>query len=717
MTVVKNKGKSAIGIFISAFLAMQPAASLEAAGNITLKEMDTYLHAKGISGSYNAEKLETMKSLFRSSIDLINSTDKKLEAPEDLLNFKKRMACGVFLPTNFCNRLIKDKRTDIPSKKDEKDLLPFFEYGYRKILASSNQSLEDKKVAFYTAKSILYSVFAEAYDNRRISIKEAFSIPFHRQKTKLRYLNEKERSEPLKEKKLKKEAEFLKASLSANEKLTPADIAHLDVRDDNFFWHTADKVNGKQHLLWKAFEEKIRKQTEIHLAKKFQSSGLQFNFDSANKIVFYDKIKAKGGTHPKVTVKDAYGLEYKLKWGNETYTEPVANRLYMAIGGKHQDLTYSHTARNPIILVFPKTSAQQLQGQSNICDQIHNYQSLNSCILLSRFRKNLDPYVHYLGHGSITSANLESFKMAIGPQALQAFASQESSLIGAEYVVMQDASLEYKGRGVFYSAGHMAQSTMGSENDRAMRGMGLFHMFLDNFDAKDANGKSFLVYNEKRELEFVQSPTDLGGAFRGFAFFRKRGLNHYDEQNFLRFSHKNKHRMIYDVPVLYRSKATKKATFADMLWMAEKIAALPAHVIKDAVTAANMPFFFEEVLTYKILKRRNMIAKMYGVEHLLDIKSSELKPLNIDISLQNLNERDTIARRLGLNPRILERAMLKHKLLGKNYSDRVVSNGRIASCSRSLLVNLLEKHSYPTGLSKNPNSKLFTSKRCHFRHR
>ena len=358
-----------------------------------------------------------------------------------------------------------------------------------------------------------------------------------------------------------------------------------------------------------------------------------------------------------------------------------------------------------MVLIFPGRE----QGAGNGCDLVNSYQELKACLKNSKYKVDLDPYLHPLGYGIIQPHDLSWINHRLN-EGFQQNIELPHDLIGKNYVVFNESSLEFKDKSGLLRSGPMSQSKVGSEDDRAMRGMLLFHMFVDNFDAKDANGESLLI-STGDHASFLQAPVDLGGAFRGFPF-RGRGINHYKTKSFLRKSLTNSSRLVYTHPMLYRSRASDKATFSDLLWMAEKIIALSESTIRDAVRHTNTPAFYQEVLTYRILMRQRRIAHLFN----LSSRINSPEPVKPDIYLDLSGDKYLqVARELHIPESVFVREMLAAGIQpGDSFRDRVVKKGKVRKCHKSLVVNILEKYAYPTGLSRSPSKKHEKPGRCSF---
>lgn len=705
---LKAKWLKPLVVTLTAYLSTP--VTVMAAGDITFRKINSYFKLKGVDGGFTPEKVLKIQSLFQVIRTQLTDQSVSFEEPEHLFIAKKLSKCSQWLPLEFCKSVIKDKRESQIDVSDFDDILPFIDYG----LNLTNQALQsqdssDLAWSFLMAKNILYSIFSVSYEGRPMKIDEILKIPFTRMVTWTPRLSEKKKNKPAGIKKAKKESSFLVNPFGSDPghflthqelaQLTPLQIADLDVRPDHHIWY--DRETFKYITSpWSYLESKVMNQiAESTSDVSYINSGNYFH--DARKIVIFDRFKnKKGGTHGKIRVKDPNGMKWKLKWGDEFFTEALANRLYVSLGGKHQDLNYAHTAQNPVFMIFPDDPTKERLGDT-ACEAISDFPSLNLCLQQSRYKLNLSPYLHVNGYGVLRDQDVEWIANKLHLNQEEAI-SQLSPYIGRNYVFFQETSLEFKDKAGLKRSGPMSQSLLGSENDRAMRGMLLFHFFTDNFDAKDANGES-LIINHHGKPEFLQAPVDLGAAFRGFAF-KGRGLNHLETKSFLRKSHFSSGKLVYTHPMPYRTKAGEKATYADMLWMAKKIASLSEEAIIDAVRHTHMPEFYQKTLIYKLIKRRNRIAKLYQLESMTDIKDSQLRLPEITLDLSSEDKISSLATDLGIPVEIFYKEM-RHAGIqpGTQFHDQVVKKGKIRKCYKSFVVNLLEKYAYPTGLSRSPS--------------
>src|SRR4029079_11081328 len=88
---------------------------------------------------------------------------------------------------------------------------------------------------------------------------------------------------------------------------------------------------------------------------------------------------------------------------------------------------------------------------------------------------------------------------------------QKANLIGRHYIVFRESLVEFRDRDGVARVGTNPLSTTHADEDRAVRGGLVFHMWINNIDAKDRNNTMALF----EDGTLVESPHDLGGTLGG----------------------------------------------------------------------------------------------------------------------------------------------------------------------------------------------------------
>lgn len=679
-----------------------------AAGDIAFDEMERYLEDKGVAGDYTQERYVNMVKLIKELRSRL-ANEGVLEEPVHVWREKKVRKCAVLLSYKTCDSMIDKVPTRDLSKNERRTIQKALAVAEGKLQNSENRGSEERAYAMLLTRNILYSMFAGRYKDRSMSTGEMADLVLNKGKTHINAVPANHRFKALTHKDAEKEARFLvdPQSSAPDRFLTVADlvgrnhleIAALDVRDDHHLWYS-DRQRAQISHPWQHFEAKVLERANAHLGKKGKIAQGDYSLQDAQRVVFFDKTKPEGGSHPKIKVRDVHGLGWKLKWGDEFFTEAVANYLYLELGGKYQDLNYTHTPANPVLVIFPQhdpkvnLSASEVKAQNGGCGPIYSFSDLEKCIAANLRKVNVENHVWAMKSGLLTNDEIKSLASHVNTNV------DLTQWVGHNYALIGEISMELRDGKVLNRLGPMAQSSLGSEDDRAMRGMILMHLWLDNFDAKDSNGESGIFSDEKGKDSFVQSPTDLGAAFRG-SVLQGVGINHFDHEKFLRHGFFSSGHFSYHRLLVYRPKTADTATFADTLWMARKIVNLPLRVIREAVAVSQMPDFYQETLVYKLVARQRTIAELYGLENDLDSAAVALKAPTVRISLRTPEEEWDVATKYGVSLGSLRHLKYEAKL-GDDYVDVVVEAGRVAKCTHSLLINLLEREVYRSGVTRNP---------------
>lgn len=484
-------------------------------------------------------------------------------------------------------------------------------------------------------------------------------------------------------------------------------IASLDVRDDNSFWYSREKlaeIKSQSGSGWAHFEHKIEKSMQSVL-------GASFTLDQARRVLIFDEIKATA-TSAKVETKDLFNNTWKVKWSEEIHSEAIGSRLYMNLGGKYTDLVYANKGgAKDLILVLSKKSAQAESTTS--CDKIASIEKFKKCLLLSTYQFNIAPYILNTGVITQESFNDKNSALSFVPT------DKQERLLGREYLVMSETSVEFKPSTVT-RLGAISLNLVGAKQDRAKRGFAVFSYWLQNKDSKDDNNRGVIMNNEY--IEYVH---DLGASL---ANIWTSALPNEIKTEFGRIeqsSPKIQHHIkvptqrYIKIPltVLYLPTAYDVATQADAIWMADKIATLTEQEVRDVVAETKWPGFVQDVMSSRLIARKNSLAELFGFEQKqiqLDQKQKTIA-LNLDTRASRLAAAEAIDLQLATNGNIEKAADLIEKLMIEsglkmdkngetNYSDTLYETkdgiAKLMTCNDSILISALESTIRPTGIGR-----------------
>lgn len=588
----------------------------------------------------------------------------------------------------------------VQKKRDVEKALEWLEFGLKDLKESEQKKSKlSMTVSYNHGRQMLYSLLSESFEGRMFQFDEVFRL-LGRFITRFPHAT----ADQLKQQSATENEAFpLAHSDSPNHIINPKSlknlnayqVAMLDVPGDHRIWYTRKEIRCKTDPAEEFF---MNVEEALDEALKTSSTNINqrpYSFDEAKKVVFFKKasLGKSRGANPKAKVVDSFGIHWKLKWGPESYTESVANYLYLSLGGKHQDVNFSIGHQNPLLLVFDYENPKLNYASSDPCDKITDADKMVKCFKRSQYRVDLSPFI--LEKGTITKRNIATL--------LESTNVENKQLIGKSYAKISQASLELREKKhIFNRMGSMPQSTLGSENDRAIRGLIAFNVFLDNFDSKDSNGEGLLSPIGPEEIQYYESPTDLGGGFRG-SYLRKKGINGFKESGSLYVldPFNRGGRYYYTEMMAYRPKSAKLATASDIYWMVEKIATLLTdQKIETAVEQSQLPDFVQKAWRYKLQSRRNRFAKLAGIQLPSGCQSNE-RP-NLSIPLRDSREVAMAANLYGIPEKTLQAAITNAGLKGAGYIDHPLIDGKISNPKKSLIVNLLENLYYPVGLGSKP---------------
>lgn len=573
-----------------------------------------------------------------------------------------------------------------------------------------------KRQQYDRARQFLYSIETELHGDRGLKGARKVAVAFKllsQFTTRLPYLTPSQQNVPLKTTAASKEAADLSDPLSGKSfprpedliGLSPNQISNLDISAHNTMMYTEHEMQKRREhaiqsgisstgSLYELFEHEMQQAVSRVIGK-------DYNLAQGRKVVLFEGIKSTA-TSPKVDVKDLMNQKWKAKWGEEVQTEPVVNRLYMEIGAKFTDLVYgTRPGPNETLFVLNKTEDSPLD--SSDCTKISTVQKLKSCMLSSKYKFNIAPYIHRTG----TLKEYDIHEMGIDANA--------TSLVGREYVVFKELSLEFQPpRKAYDRLGPAGMSLSASLEDRARRGMVVFNSWIRNRDAKDANNKGVIANQDPNT--YIEYFHDLGASIAGFrstgSLNSYRYGRHFVEVRENRAENRN---VVYHGLVLYQPKAFLQATWADQRWMARRILTIPSSAMNQAVDASQWPDFMRRILLHRLTQRQADLAKIFYPEW--QLAPVDLKEFSVEYnSSMSIIEKEEFVRSIGLTNlfantnrtssealaiRFLE-AELK-KLGAKSIEPIVTVNKKgepvIETCRKSALVNILELSVYPGGLS------------------
>ncbi|MBT3982660.1 MAG: hypothetical protein HOE90_14980 [Bacteriovoracaceae bacterium] len=651
-----------------------------AAGNIQHRKFDRILKRKHIGKEFSTESFDS----------LITFLDKELSRLKHKFGRAKA-------------------RKDDKAMDDLKPKLSLLKFAIKKIddVKDLKESDPSKDKYFYLAKRIYYTISSEPYEPKNSNLQMLWEALLQIN-THLKYKKKSKLDDELNENEVVKESKFLVDPHSGITFTNPSELAgmstqqisNLDIEDDHPLWNTHSYM--KEHPNpWARMEKWVEDNyTEVLLKneKELKDTKFRYNLKDARRILFFTKIK-DSDSNAKANAKDRFGIKWKVKWGGETHSEPVANRLYLKAGGKINDLVYSNDPGGEnflFILEDPNESGKK-------CDDISSVKVFIKCMRKSVYKMDVSPYIKE--SGVIKKSN---YQRLFGDNYLTVKKKYSlKKLMGREYILFNEVSVEFKGEQRMKKGGPTPFSSMGGLKDRAIRSLSLFDLWIHNIDARDPNNRGLLIKNFQdgfKGYQYVESQHDLGssmGAITKPVELNKLKIGPKFVE--LQKSGPAGPRLRFEQFTLFRPKSWLKATHADLWWMARHLNRIDYAFVKSAVKATHLPDFVREVYAYRLYRRLLDILVIYGLRDKSEI--DELPIPNVSIALSTPQDRLNAAIKYNIPLSEIETVMYQRKILKKEipvalFEDVVVRKGKIWECDDSIIIGLLEKHVYPTGIDR-----------------
>lgn len=692
-----------------------------------LSLFDTFLGAQGISPEGSVEDLEKIRALVRRDYSLAAGQEGYLddqfdalkddleELEDDLIDEKKKADLGAYLELKARSDALKEKRNLLRSYME-------FEGPALAALDRAAGSADDSRLrqeAFHVAIRNLYTLFADQFlaeqgnDPTKRSKSEKRQIVKHfvrrAELNATRHYTSRTRNCPVGVLGAPKEAVNLVhpsnpgifVAVEEMVGLSHDEVSKLEVSPDNPFWHTHRRMESGGPDTWRQIESWIAgKVTEELLdSKKFREEFPDFHYSlhSARKVLFWDDVK-ETATSPKIDAVDAFGQEWKLKWGEESIVEPVANRLRLLLGAKFADLTYADVGGSSHLLILPSALEKSMSPDKEMPLTRGEFVRV---MKESRYDFNVEPFI--LSSGVITEDNADAILAALPEEALKSY--RKKRIIGRVWIRFRESMVEVK-HDVITTGGPVTTHSAVASDDRAMRQSMIVSFWMGETDIKEDNFRSLWIenFNGKRGaqyLEFFHDPgSSMGGAKRTGEVNR---LNFgYGTGDFLWFA-PGGFSLYSDAFSLYRPGYFEHVTFADQLSGARHIARLSRADISGAVDHSLMPDFYKECLVWRLLKRRDLIAEVYELP-LPDARAGEAPQCVVPLTTRD--ERSLAASRYRIPLSEIEDDLVRTGHLSsahragttrEPFNDVIVENGTILPYEKTVIPGILRDFRHPAG--------------------
>ena len=478
--------------------------------------------------------------------------------------------------------------------------------------------------------------------------------------------------------------------------LSPLEIAALDVSPGNPNWYDRNTFRKMQPDPLASFEAFLaRGMTEALREDGDLDKGESYDIHAARKVFFLEEVY-KSATSPKAHVEDAFGVEWKVKWGDEVAVEPLSGSLYLLAGAKMTDLTLTNGFGPDdmiLILMDPEDAGEEREDADK--DEKRYPATVEDLIAATRdlYGFRMDPYIH--SRGTITKENVDQLLRHLPAGGKKKY--RPKKLIGREWVAFRESSAELSAKGFIRRHDGSRVSDYVAVHDRASRGAYLFDMWISNRDVKSGNNKAYFVKELRgKDMEITgyrEGHHDLGTSLG--SLFSAGELNEVGiGREFVRKGLLGRPR--FQQTVLFRPRAWDTATWSDCRWMAQNLANITESQLRKAVGRSGWPDFVQRAAAYRLLQRREEIVKLFGVT--TGLSGSALEPPSVSIPLGNSAQIRGAERRYGLESGSLA-AELRKAGAGAGHVEPVLVDGVLVDCKKSALIRLLTRQRYPSGLT------------------
>ncbi|MEM7696984.1 MAG: hypothetical protein AAF236_01105 [Verrucomicrobiota bacterium] len=485
-------------------------------------------------------------------------------------------------------------------------------------------------------------------------------------------------------------------------RLTHLEVARLDVAPTNPWWFSHERMRCDPPNTWRMLESWLSRQVSAEeLEKKsFEEDFPDFRYDleEAQKILFWDDVKITA-TSPKVDTTDVFGQEWKLKWGEEAIVEPVANRLRLLLGAKFTDLVYADVGGCSHLLILPSEFEKSLNPDKQMPLTVSEFVEV---MLKSKYQFNARPFI--LSSGRITEGNAESILRDLPEEAPKKY--QPERLVGRTWIRFKESMVEAR-HDAYNRGGPVSAYTDFAAYDRGARLQKIVSIWLDETDVKEDNHRTVWMedYDGKGAPQLIQYFHDSGSSIGGL---RRTGeINVLTEKKgqgqFLWLSPMER-QVQSNYFALYRPGFWDATTFADQYSGALHITRLSQSDIRGAVSHSKMPDFYQEVLSWRMIRRRDHVAAIYGLS-LPDAPIDEKAPEH-SVSLTTRADRSAAARRYQIPLSAIEDDLVRTGFLSSAdrggstpdpFVDVLVKKGVIQEHQETVLLGILREYRHPPG--------------------
>lgn len=321
--------------------------------------------------------------------------------------------------------------------------------------------------------------------------------------------------------------------------------------------------------------------------KRFKKIAKDKKIKTSDHMVLIFKGVSDSGSAPKIKTLDTnLDDEWSLKWGDELHTDVVGSRLFAALGFDVDHPYYRE--KNSVTLVFPKALGLEKDHLEMIRTVKNNF--------------NIDIEKYVSDSGVVEQADVED-----DPQLAE--------FIGLPYVRFVECALEGRPDRV-KRLGPLMNNNLFNRNRRELRGALLAHLWIDNWDTRAENTMMAINHQGNHKYKSTGVFSDLGTSLGVKVNFMpvdfRVGLVNEFSWDIVKKKSAKKVSLMGQINAYL--PAYRSATYADMRWMATKIAKISKKDLEEILDQSGWPKGLAKLYFHKLAARRAQILDAFEVQ-------------------------------------------------------------------------------------------------------
>lgn len=319
--------------------------------------------------------------------------------------------------------------------------------------------------------------------------------------------------------------------------------------------------------------------------KRFGTLADQKKIDAdSHLIVLFDGLSYSGSA-PKIRGMDLdLDNEWSLKWGDEVHTDVAGSRLFAALGFD-VDHPYCY-ANDDLWLLFDGSKS------------VSNWEQLHDSIQ-ELYGVDLEPFYRKSG---VVEANDVAVRPKLAPY------------LGKNYVTFSECAVEGRPDRV-KRLGSFLPDSLGNASRRVLRGALLAHLWIDNWDVREANTLLTTVHEGNYQYRISAVFSDLGTSF-GVELSPLQGDFKVGQVNALdwKVAKGNHQKVKFNSRINAWLAPYEQASYEDLHWMAVQIAQIDSLTLRKCLAKAHWPPAVEELYFHKMASRRASILSAFDLD-------------------------------------------------------------------------------------------------------